>query len=177
MKHIFLFESWERFHTHTFNDREEFENFIMHCVNSNNVDFEIDYATGDIYDTSFGIYDDNAEKMMYGDEAYMGSLQDNYINLGGEKFIFDENYKSLLDWAQEFKDYIKGKGVEYVKIHEAQTGTVYITFEAPDGEDYKVRISDHSDAYANSDFNFAATPDNSDGGNWKQLLNWFESLK
>jgi hypothetical protein len=40
MKHIKLFESWNKYHTHIFNDRQEFENYILKLVNSKNINID-----------------------------------------------------------------------------------------------------------------------------------------
>lgn len=39
-----------------------------------------------------------------------------------------------------------------VDRHTAQTGTVYLTIDAEDGESISVRVADHGDAYASADF-------------------------
>jgi hypothetical protein len=61
-------------------------------------------------------------------------------------------------------------------MHNAQTGTIYVTFISELGDEYKVRFADHPDVYGESDFNFACTEDNLDGGDWNQLVHWFRRL-
>jgi hypothetical protein len=176
MKHIKLFESWNKYHTHIFNDRQEFENYILNWVNSKNINID---DNGDIYDGDYSEYNEETDSWDYTDRnaAYIGSINDDYLIIGEDTFKFDPDYKSTYDWAKEFETYIKGEGIKYVKWHQAQTGTIYINFDNLNGKEYKVRFADHSDAYVNSDFNFAATEENGDGGDWEDLVKWFKSIK
>jgi len=162
MKHIHLFESWKNFHTHIFNDRDEYEQHIFNWIGNNSIDVEID---------------DNGNIINMNNDEYIGSIKDDFIIIGDETFEYNPNYKSVYDWASEFERYIKLEGIDYVRLHHAQTGTIYCYFDNLDGVEYKVRFADHSDAYADSDFNFAATEENFDGGNWQNLIDWFQSVK
>ena len=176
MKFIKLFESWSKQHTHIFNNRREFENYIIKWADTKSIDIQ---DNGDIYDSNFIEYNEETDSWEYTDinSAYIGSINDDYLSIGEDTFKFDPDYKSTYDWAKDFETYIKGEGVKYVKWHQAQTGTIYINFDNLNGKEYKVRFADHSDAYANSDFNFATTEENQDGENWEDLIKWFESIK
>jgi len=47
---------------------------------------------------------------------------------------------------------VQAIGCQIEREHTAQTGTIYLTVAAPEGESVVVRVSDHCDAYGTSDY-------------------------
>jgi len=159
----------------TFNNRGEFEQAISNLIFSNSMDYDI-MANGDIVDTTQCERNDEGEIIGYDAQwAVTGNLfEDDYIDLcGGYKF--DANYTSPLDLANEFIVYLMPTDADCIYITCAQTTSCYVSFEVGDNQ-YKVRFADHSDCYANSDFNCASCDDNGDGQSYELLIEWTNNL-
>jgi hypothetical protein len=177
MKYIKLYESWIQGKKHRFKDREEFEKQVLAFLSQSDR-FELDYSNGDILNLDLRKYNEEDDTFYYEnrDWAIEGNIEDDHIRLGDETFIYDAMHKDIYDWAKQFQSFLIKNGISNPKMHNAQTGTIYVTFISELGDEYKVRFADHPDVYGESDFNFACTEDNLDGGDWNQLVHWFRRL-
>lgn len=155
-----------------FNDRKDFVNAIYNAIQMSDYDV---MANGDLVDLTQCIRNEDGQVVSYDIKwALVGNIyEDQYIDLH-EGFKFDSNYKYPIDLAMEFERYLRDK-VEYINLKVAQTSSCYVSFTVNDDE-YKVRFADHSDCYANSDFNCASDDDNLDGRSYSELIKWANSI-
>jgi len=59
---------------------------------------------------------------------------------------------SIRSRAAKIAKAVKAIGCQIKREHTAQTGSIYLTVAAPEGDSVVIRVSDHCDAYGTSDY-------------------------